>query len=104
MTHLLENIFADSPEFKTKSQERYDIKYRLPNEIMNVFRFHVYYQTRSILKQMGCLIPTDTGFSPLSNNIDKTILNQIFNEFNVDLVRYLIHVSLCILIKMNRKY
>jgi len=51
---------------------------------MSVFRFHVYYQTRKILKQMGCLLPTDSGFSPLSNHIDKTKLNQICDEFGVD--------------------
>jgi len=33
---------------------------------------------------VGCLLPTDTGFSPLSNNVDKTALNQICDEFGVD--------------------
>jgi len=36
------------------------------------------------MKDMGCLLPTDSNFSPLSNNIDKTTLNQICNEFGVD--------------------
>jgi len=67
-----------------ENKERYENTYNLPNEILNVFKFHVYYQTRKILKQMGCLLPTDSGFSHLSNNIDTTKLNQICDEFGVD--------------------
>jgi len=87
MTHLLSNIFENDPQFSSMSQElkkRYENKFNLPNEIMSVFRFHVYYQTRRILKQMGYLLPTDTGFSPLSNNVDKTKMSQICDEFGVD--------------------
>jgi len=87
MTHILVNIFESDPQFKTMSQElkeRYENKFNLPNEIMSVFRFHVYYQTRMILKQMGCLLPTDTGFSPLSNKVDETIIKSFCDEFGVN--------------------
>jgi len=87
MTHILANIITNDPEFKMMSQEnkeRYENKYNLPNEITSVFRFHIYYQTRKILKQMGCLLPTNSIFSSLSNNIDENKLNQICNEFGVD--------------------
>jgi len=84
MTHLLSNIYENDPEFKNMSQElkeKYEKKFNLPNEITSLFRFHVYYQTRRILKQMKCLLPTNTGFSPLSNNVDKTMMSNICDEF-----------------------
>jgi len=87
MTHLLSNIFTNDPQFKTMSQElkeEYENKFNLPDPVMSLFRFHVYYQTRSILKEMGCSLPTDGNFSPLSNNIDKTRMSQICDEYGVD--------------------
>jgi len=87
MIHILANILTNDPEFKMISQqnkERYENKYNLPNEIISIFRFQVYYQTRKTLKQMGCLLSTDSNFSSLSNNISETKLNQICDEFGVD--------------------
>jgi len=83
MAHILANIFTNDPEFKMMSQqnkERYGNKYNLPNEIMSVFRFHVYYQTRKILKQMGCLLPTFQFYPTILTKIT----NQICDEFGVD--------------------
>jgi len=54
MTHLLSNIFDNDPQFKTMSRElkeKYENKFNLPNEIMSMFRFHVYYQTKGFLKR-----------------------------------------------------
>jgi len=45
MTHLLSNIFTNYPQFSTMSdklKDEYNNKFNLPNEIMSLFRFHVY--------------------------------------------------------------
>jgi len=87
MTHLLSNIFTNDPQFKSMSQklkEEYENKFNLPDEIMSLFRFHVYYQTRRILKEMGCSLPTDGNFSPLSNSVNKTTMSDICDEFGVN--------------------
>jgi len=34
---------------------------------------------------MRCPLPTDTGFSPLTNNVDKTKMSDICDEFGVKL-------------------
>jgi len=88
MTHLLSNIFTNDPQFKIMSQElkeKYENKFNLPNPVMSLFGFHVYYQTRRILKEMRCSLPTDGNFSPLSNDVDKTKMGDICDEFGVKL-------------------
>jgi len=34
---------------------------------------------------MKCPLPTDTGFSALSNNVDKTKMSDMCGEFNLKL-------------------
>ena len=52
----------------------------LTKAIMN---FHVMYQTKKILTQMGVRNPNDQNFNPYNNPYDKTEYQKLLNEFNV---------------------
>jgi len=48
MNHLLPKLFQEEPMFKTMPEgvkEENEAKYKLPDMITNLFRFHVYYQS-----------------------------------------------------------
>ena len=46
--------------------------------------FYFLYQTRKILTEIKCPIPTNQTFNNLNNFIDMTEYTKIFNEFNID--------------------
>ena len=48
------------------------------------FMFHFHYQTRKLLTEMGCPIPTDKAFNAYNNTIDMTKFTQLCNKFNID--------------------
>ena len=55
-----------------------------PNPIIRtVFRFHMYYQIRRILKELECPLPNDQIFNPLKNAINKKALEAICSEFGI---------------------
>lgn len=49
----------------------------------SIFRFHAYYQTRRILSEMSCPLPTDSSWNPLNNGIDKNAYERICNDFGI---------------------
>jgi hypothetical protein len=51
--------------------------------ISSFYLFHVYYQTRKILNQLRCALPSETSWSAYDNGIDMTTYEQICNEFMV---------------------
>ncbi len=62
------------------------IQDHLQNDIpflASFFRFHVYYQTRKILHQLGCPIPGDENFDRWKNRMDQAAYARIFSEFNI---------------------
>jgi len=56
----------------------------IPLLSLSFFMFHFYYQTRKILAEMKCPIPTDKAFDAYNNYIDMTEYTKICNEFNID--------------------
>ena len=48
------------------------------------FRFHVYYQTRRILAEMKCPLPTRDSWNAFNNGIDHHAYQRICGEFQVD--------------------
>jgi hypothetical protein len=51
--------------------------------IPSVFKFHIYYQTRKILEEMGCPIPGESIFNSEDNKIDLVKYQKLCNEFNI---------------------
>ena len=49
----------------------------------SLFRFHVYYQTRRILFEMGCALPQDASWNAFDNSYDRGAYEKICKEFNV---------------------
>ena len=55
-----------------------------PNTMLQSFyRFHVYFQTRKILNQLRCPLPTEATFSVFENSMDLTMYDRLCNEFGV---------------------
>ena len=52
--------------------------------ILGIFRFHVYFQTRKILHEMGCPLPSDGNFNQSNNHIDLTAFNRLCREFGIE--------------------
>ena len=52
--------------------------------IGSLFRFHVYYQTRRILKEISAALPQDASWNASSNGYDRSAYERICKEFNVD--------------------
>lgn len=52
--------------------------------IGSLFRFHVYYQTRGILKEISAALPQDASWNAFSNSYERHAYEQICKEFNVD--------------------
>ena len=52
--------------------------------IGSLFKFHIYYQIRRILKQMSIALPQDTSWNAFDNSYDRSAYERICNEFNVD--------------------
>ena len=52
--------------------------------IGSLFKFHIYYQIRRILKQMSIALPQDTSWNAFDNSYDQSAYERICNEFNVD--------------------
>ena len=53
--------------------------------IGSLFRFHVYYQTRRILVEMGVVLPQDTSWNAFDNAYNRSAYERICQEFNVDI-------------------
>ena len=53
--------------------------------IGSLFRFHVYYQTRRILKEISAALPQDASWNAFSNGYDRSAYERICKEFNVDI-------------------
>lgn len=51
--------------------------------LRSVFRFHTYYQTRRVLSEMQCPLPTDQAFNALNNGINMNAFEKICNEFGI---------------------
>ena len=49
-----------------------------------VFRFHVYYQTRRLLKEMSIALPQDKNWTAFDSNFDRDAYERLCREFNVD--------------------
>ena len=49
-----------------------------------MYKFSIYYQTRRILSEMSCPIPSSQGFDEFENNIDMTAYERICNEFSIN--------------------
>jgi len=56
---------------------------KLPKMITDFFGFHVYYQTRRILSEMGSALPQDTGFNWENNTYNDGVRGRIFREFGI---------------------
>ncbi len=56
----------------------------IPALAQSFFMFHLLYQTRKILSEMKCAIPTNQNFNSINNYIDLTEYTKICNEFNID--------------------
>ena len=52
--------------------------------IGSLFKFHIYYQIRCILKQMSIALPQDTSWNAFDNSYDRSAYERICNEINVD--------------------
>ncbi len=57
---------------------------KIPILTHSFFMFHFHYQTRKILAEMRCPIPTDKSFDAYNNYIDMTEFTKLCNEFNID--------------------
>ena len=62
---------------------KYHLQHKNPM-IRSFYRFHVYYQIRRILREMGCPLPFSDMWKPLNNNIDKMEYEKICNEFGIN--------------------
>ena len=51
--------------------------------IQSFYLFHVYFQTRKILNQLRCALPTEPSWNALDNSIDMTAFERFCNEFGV---------------------
>jgi hypothetical protein len=51
---------------------------------LSIFRFHVYYQTRKILKLMQCPLPSEDSWNAFDNPINMTNYQLICNEFDIE--------------------
>ena len=49
----------------------------------SLYNFHVYYQTRRILKEIQVPLPQDPSWNPLDNTYDQRSYERICNEFGV---------------------
>ena len=49
----------------------------------SLFKFHIYYQTRRILKEMSCPLPTNSDWNAYDNNVDMAAYERICTEFKV---------------------
>ena len=58
---------------------------KIPKVAQSFLRFHVYYQTRKILNELGCPLRGDPAFNESNNAINLTEFKRISNEFNVNL-------------------
>src|SRR6218665_296149 len=56
----------------------------VPPLARSIFIFHVYYQTRRILKEMKCMFPGHSNWKAFDNNIDHHAFQAICIEFGVD--------------------
>ena len=52
--------------------------------ILGMFRFHVYFQTRKILKEMECPLPGDDDFNAKDNHINHSVHQRICREFSTN--------------------
>lgn len=52
--------------------------------IGSLFKFHVYYQARRILFEMGVALPQDSSWNAFNNSYDRSAYERICKEFNVD--------------------
>ena len=52
--------------------------------IGSVFKFHMYYQIRRILKEMSVPLPTNNKWNAFDNNYDRGAYERICHEFKVD--------------------
>ena len=52
--------------------------------IGSLFRFHVYYQVRRILFELGIPLPQDSSWNAFSNSYNRGAYERICKEFNVD--------------------
>jgi len=49
-----------------------------------IFRFHVYYQTRKVLRQISAPLPTDEAWNRYNNTYNHTAYQTVCNEFEGD--------------------
>lgn len=56
----------------------------IPSLARSIYRFHIYYQTRSILAEMKCPLPTSDTWNAFSNGIDRHVYQAICGEFKID--------------------
>ena len=63
-----------------------DYNHHLQSDAMigSLFKFHVYYQARRILFEMGVALPQDSSWNAFNNNYDRNAYERICKEFNVD--------------------
>ncbi len=52
--------------------------------VSSLFLFHIYYQTRRILFELGIALPQDTSWNAFNNSYDRGAYERICKEFNVD--------------------
>ena len=52
--------------------------------IGSLFKFHVYYQIRRILFELGIALPTDQSWNAFNNQYDRSAYERICAEFEVD--------------------
>ena len=50
----------------------------------SLFLFHVYYQIRRILFELGIALPQDKSLNAFCNSYDRRAYERICKEFNVD--------------------
>jgi hypothetical protein len=51
--------------------------------ILGMFRFHVYFQTRKILKEIVCPLPGDDDFNANDNHISRSVFQRICRELDI---------------------
>ena len=49
----------------------------------SMYRFHIYFQTRRILKEISAALPQDNDWEPLNNLYDHRAYERICNEFRI---------------------
>ena len=50
----------------------------------SLFKFHIYYRIRRILKEMSIALPQDTSWNAFDNSYDRSAYERICSENNVD--------------------